>query len=54
MMFGEGCRTYTIQGEIFSYLPKSENTIRSELWFRSVLDGGLREVRFERVSPNVG
>jgi hypothetical protein len=34
-----------------------ENTKRSQLRFRTVLEGGQREVRFERVtpySPNVG
>jgi hypothetical protein len=37
-----------------NYAPRCniENTKRSELQFRTVLDYGLREVRFERVTPN--
>jgi hypothetical protein len=41
-------------GVLANYAPQCniENTKRSELRFRAVLDGGQREVRFERVTPN--
>ncbi len=46
-------------GVLGNYAPrcKSQNTKLTELRFRAVLDGGTREVRFERVtlnSPNIG